>query len=428
MIKTDVYLWKTKIGILVMDEESGISTFQYDLGFLSSGIEIAPLTMPLSTRLYRFPSLPRETFHGLPGIFADTLPDKFGNKVINAWLALQGRSPDSFTAIERLCYTGTRGMGALEYRPTTSPNKRNSSNVDIDELVSLASAVLSEREDVHLQYGENDLQDILLVGTSAGGARAKAIIAWNEETGEIRSGQVKAPPGFGYWLIKFDNVRNNRDKESADGEEYTRIEYAYYLMAKQAGINVSECRLEPRGNSFHFMTRRFDREKETGDKLHMVSLCGIAHFDFNEPGAYSYEEAAEVMRRLKLNQNEIEELYRRMLFNIIARNHDDHTKNISFLMDRKGAWHLSPAYDVTYAYNPGGRWTSKHQMSIHGKLNDFNRDDILESAKAMGIRTAAAEKIIRQVEESVSQWKMFAKMANLEEGTSIKIENTFLHL
>lgn len=427
MIETEIFMWNSKIGTLTMDENSGISTFQYDSDFLKSNIEIAPITMPLSRRKYRFPSLSRGTFHGLPGVFADSLPDKFGTKVINAWLLKQGRLPDSFTAIERLCYTGKRGMGALEYRPSTGPRNRTSSKVNIDELVSLANSILSEREDVHLEYQKDDLKDILLVGTSAGGARAKAVIAWNEKTGEIRSGQVNAGEEFSYWIIKFDDISNNRDKELADDPEYTRIEYAYYLMAKHAGISMNECRLEHKDKSYHFMTKRFDRDEINGDKIHMVSLCGMAHFDFNEAGAHSYEEAAEVMRKLRLNVEEIEELYRRMVFNVIARNHDDHTKNISFLMTRDGIWHLSPAYDVTYAYNPMGKWTSKHQMSIHGKLDNFSRDDLLECAKTMGIRTTTANNIIEQVEESVSLWPIFAKEANLSEKKIKNIEKVFIH-
>lgn len=428
MIAAEVYLWETKVGTLAMDEDSGISTFLYDREFLSSGIEIAPIRMPLSPRQYRFPSLPRETFHGLPGIFADSLPDKFGNRVINAWLSKQGRSPDSFSPIERLLYTGKRGMGALEYRPVMGPTNPYSSAIDIDELVKLANAILSEREEISLSYKEDDLKDILLVGTSAGGARAKAVIAWNEETGEIRSGQAKSPKGFSYWIIKFDNVSNNKDKETADGPEYTRIEYAYYLMARQAGISMNECRLEHRDKSFHFMSKRFDREEETGDKIHMVSLCGMAHFDFNEPGAHSYEEAVDIMKRLNLGKEEVEELYRRMVFNVLARNHDDHAKNISFLMDRRGVWHLAPAYDVTYAYNPGGKWTSRHQMSIYGKLDGFTREDLLASAKTMNIPTTAAEKIIQQVEASLSSWMKFADEAHLSRGKASMISKAFLHL
>lgn len=419
-----IYLWNSKVGTLIVDDASGICTFQYDPSFLASRIEIAPITMPLSPRPYRFPSLSQGTFHGLPGAFADSLPDKFGNKVIDAWLASQGRSPSSFSALERLCYTGKRGMGALEYRPSTGSKNRISSKIDIEELVSLANSVLSERENMRLDYGEGDFKDLLLVGTSAGGARAKAVIAWNQETGEIRSGQVEAPKGFGYWLIKFDDIVGNKDKEEVDGKEYTRIEYAYYLMAKQAGIEMSECRLERRGDSCHFLTRRFDRDIDSGDKIHMLSLCGIAHFDFNEPGA-SYEEAVGVMRNLSLSHKDIQELYRRMVFNVLAKNHDDHTKNISFLMDRKGIWRLAPAYDVTYAYNPIGKWTSRHQMSINGKLDNFSRRDLLQSAKNMEIRLATAESIINQVEGSIALWPKFAQEASLSEEKAIKIGKTF---
>ena len=285
MTAAEVFLWGTKIGTVVFDNEKGLGSFEYDPGFLVSGIEVSPIAMPLSRRVYTFPELARRSFHGLPGMLADSLPDKFGNAVIDAWLRIQGRSPESFDPVERLCYTGNRGMGALEYVPARGPSASESDPIQIEKLVQLASEILQSRESLHVTAGENAIQEIIRVGTSAGGARAKAVIAWNEETGDIRSGQIDDGKGYGYWLIKFDGVSGNGDKEGDDAPQYTRIEYAYSLMAKDAGLCMEACRLYEENGRYHFMTRRFDRDDTTGKKLHMQSLGAIAHFDFNQPGA-----------------------------------------------------------------------------------------------------------------------------------------------
>ena len=365
----EVRLWGRTIGAVALDEDrqDACAAFQYDPEFASSGIELAPLVMPLGDRVYQFPALPRASFHGLPGLLADSLPDRFGNALIDAWLATQGRRPESFSAVERLCYTGTRGMGALEFAPALGPRPRKATRIEIDALVDLASEVLSHRGELHGDLTgrgrEKALRDILRVGTSAGGARAKAVIAWNRETGEVRSGQVAAGDGFGYWLLKFDGVRGNRDKELEDPQGYGVIEYAYSLMAQAAGIAMSECRLLEENGRRHFMTRRFDR-LAGGEKLHMQSLGALSHFDFNRAGAYAYEQAMQVVRRLGLPMAAIEEQFRRMAFNVVARNQDDHVKNIAFLMDKRGRWSLAPAFDVTYSFNPSGAWTSMHQMTL----------------------------------------------------------------
>ena len=351
----EVILWGRTIGAVSLEEGHVHAAFQYDPKFVRSGIEVSPITMPLSNRIYVFSDLPERTFLGLPGLLADSLPDTFGNALIDTWLATQGRTPSSFNAVERLCYTGARGMGALEFLPATGPTPRRAKKIAVDALVELASEVLSHRDDLRASFTvagrEDALKDILRVGTSAGGARAKAVIAWNPATNEVRSGQVAAGEEFEYWILKFDGVAGNRDKELEDPRGYGAIEYAYYRMASAAGIDMNECRLLEEQGRRHFMTKRFDR-LVGGRKLHMQSLCALAHYDFNIAGAYSYEQAFMTIRQLGLSMETIEEQFRRMAFNIIARNQDDHVKNIAFLMDTAGRWSLSPAFDVTYSYNP----------------------------------------------------------------------------
>ncbi len=430
MTAAEVFLWGIKIATVVFDGETGLGSFEYDSGFLRSGIQVSPIAMPLSPQIYVFPELSGRSFHGLPGLLADSLPDKFGNAIIDAWLRRQGRTPDSFDPVERLCYTGNRGMGALEFVPARGPEAGEEDMVQIDRLVALASDILRAREDMHVCVKADDdaMREIIRVGTSAGGARAKAIIAWNEETGDVRSGQIAAGSGYGYWIIKFDGVGSNGDKEGEDGPQYTGIEYAYSLMAKAAGLEMSECRLYEEHGRRHFMTRRFDRDPETGKKIHMQSLGGLAHFDFNLPGAYSYEQAAEVMRRIGLSRTEIRQFYRRMVFNVLARNQDDHVKNISFLMDRRGKWRLAPAYDVTYAFNPDGFWTGSHQMTVHGKRDQIYREDLMLCAQDMGVRQAEAEKIIQEVETGIAGWMGFAQSTGLREETAEAIRNTLIRL
>lgn len=428
MTAAEVFLWGTKIGTVVFDNEKGLGSFEYDPGFLVSGIEVSPIAMPLSRRVYTFPELARRSFHGLPGMLADSLPDKFGNAVIDAWLRIQGRSPESFDPVERLCYTGNRGMGALEYVPARGPSASESDPIQIEKLVQLASVILQSRESLHVTAGENAIQEIIRVGTSAGGARAKAVIAWNEETGDIRSGQIDAGKGYGYWLIKFDGVSGNGDKEGDDAPQYTRIEYAYSLMAKDAGLCMEACRLYEENGRYHFMTRRFDRDDMTGQKLHMQSLGAIAHFDFNQPGAYSYEQATQVMRQLHISNTDISQFFRRMVFNVVTRNQDDHVKNISFLMDRSGQWTLAPAYDVTYSYNPDGMWTGTHQMTICGKQDRITHGDLLASAKNMGVKKAEAEHIIESVRASAARWEKYAAAAKLNEAHASRISEQFIML
>ena len=409
-------MWGRTIGAVSLEEGARVAAFQYEPAFLASGIELSPLTMPLSRRIYQFPALPEVAFHGLPGLLADSLPDKFGNALIDAWLATQGRRPESFNAVERLCYIGVRGMGALEFAPAKGPPLRRSAKVQLDELVKLASQVLTHRASLQVSFApgrrHDGLQEVLRVGPSAGGARAKAIVAWNRNTNEVRSGQVKAPAGFDYWLLKFDGVSANKDKELEDPKGYTVIEYAYALMAADAGIEMSECALMEEGGRRHFMTRRFDRLSD-GGKLHMQSLAALAHFDFNSAGAYSYEQAFDVIKRLGLSLRVREQQFRRMIFNVVARNQDDHVKNIAFLMDKAGAWSLSPAFDVTYAYNPAGLWTRHHQMTINGKNDDFTREDFKAAAQVAGLKRGRSEAILTEVTDTVGEWPRYAKTAGV---------------
>ncbi len=411
-----VKLWGRTIGAVALEDNHDIAVFEYDAAFARSGIEIAPLTMPLARRIYSFPSLPVNTFYGLPGLLADSLPDKFGHALINAWLAGQGRAPESFNAVERLCYVGQRGTGALEYIPALGPAANRSTRIQVDKLVELASQILTRRNSLTASFAdphkEKALLDILRVGTSAGGARAKAIIAWNPLSGEVRSGQVRADPGFEYWLLKFDGVGGNRDKELEDPQGYGVVEYAYSEMARAAGITMNECRLLEENGRRHFMTRRFDRRAD-GGKLHMQSLCAMAHYDFNMAGAYAYEQALMVIRRLGLGMDALQEQFRRMVFNIIARNQDDHVKNIAFLMDKAGRWSLSPAFDMTYSYNPFGTWTSRHQMTLNGKRDDFSLEDFRACARTAAMKRGQAEAIIGQVRQAVSRWRDFADDAGV---------------
>lgn len=412
MSVAEVLLWGTTVGAVAWDKKRGVADFQYSPDFIKSGIHVSPLMMPLSSQVFSFPELNKSTFHGLPGFLADSLPDKFGNALIDLWLAKEGRSAADFNPVERLCYMGKRGIGALEFRPSHSPYRGAKIKINIDSLVDLASEILTHRSSLKTSFVESHrgkaLRDILRVGTSAGGARAKAVIAWNPATNEVRSGQADCDDGFSHWILKFDGVSGNKDKELDDPKGFGLIEYAYYKMALAAGINMSESRLLNENGRSHFMTKRFDRN-DSGDKVHMQSLCGIAHFDYNLAGAYSYEQVIDVIRQLGLSMSDIEEQFRRMVFNIIARNQDDHVKNIAFLMDRRGKWSLSPAFDVVYSYNPNGLWTSQHQMSMNGKRDDFCMQDFLDFADRASMMRSRAKKIISQVRKAVCQWNDIAQ-------------------
>jgi serine/threonine-protein kinase HipA len=405
----EVRLWGNTVGAVAWNNDQGIAAFEYDPDFLAQRLEIAPLTVPLGPAIYSFPELNRRTFYGLPGLLADSLPDRYGTILIEAWLLKQGRSPADFNPIERLCYMGSRGMGALEFEPALI-SRQKSVRVEVAELVELAGKILSEREDLFVNLTEHEstaMDTIFRVGTSAGGARAKAVIAWHPATGDVRSGQVKAPEGFEYWILKFDGV--NQDT-LGDPEGYGRIEYAYHRMAKAAGIDMTECQLMEEGGRAHFMTRRFDRTS-TADKIHMQSLCAMGHYDFNQAGRYSYETALSTCQQLNLGQPAVAQLYRRMAFNVVARNQDDHTRNIAFLMGQDGRWRLSPAFDVIWSYNSRGKWTNRHQMTINGKTDGFEREDFLEVARRFRIKNPLD--ILASVGSAVRRWPEFAAEAGV---------------
>jgi serine/threonine-protein kinase HipA len=428
----EVRLWGTTIGAVTFSDGDPYASFEYEPSFRQSGIQVSPITMPLSSEVFRFPELSVQSFHGLPGLLSDSLPDKFGNALIDVWLAGQGRTPESFNAVERLCYTGTRGMGALEFQPVLSGSPDYNERLHVDALAELASKVIQSRGKLAASLHPEDetkeakaLAQIIQVGTSAGGARAKAVIAWNPQTNEIRSGQVQTEKGFEYWLIKFDGVRGNGDKELSDPSGYGRIEYAYYRMAQQAGIEMSECRLLEENGRHHFMTKRFDRTSG-GGKIHMQTLGALAHYDFNQAGAHSYEQVFGIMNRLGLDGRAGVQFFRRMAFNILAVNNDDHVKNISFLMNRTGRWSLAPAYDITFSWNPGGLWTGMHQMSMNGKRELFTEEDFFECGKAAFLKRMQVQDILTEVHEAVSQWPSFAEQAQVN-GERIQAVKTVLN-
>ncbi len=416
-----VHLWGRPIGAVYLGDGAPAAVFEYDRPFQRSNIQLSPLQMPLSSERYQFPALPRDAFRRLPGMLADSLPDKYGTALVDAWLAAQGRDENSFDVVERLCYVGTRGMGALEFHPAREPARPGTADIRVDALVRLASEVLTAREEFIAELAHGDdaeaMRAILSVGTSAGGARAKAVIAYNAATGQVRSGQVDAGTGFEHWLLKFDGVSNNRDKGLADPKGWGAVEYAYSLMARAAGIDMAECQLLEENGRRHFMTRRFDRPAG-GGKLHMQSLGALAHFDYNQPGAYSYEQALLSIRRLGLGISAIEQQFRRMAFNLVARNQDDHVKNIAFLMDQSGTWTLSPAFDVTFAWEPRNRWLDSHQMTANGKRDGFGVQDLREVGEVAGMKRGRAETILGEVRDVVGRWPELADKARVSEDTA----------
>ncbi len=419
MVVANVDIWGKFVGAVLWDQQSGIASFEYDPSFLRNNWDISPLTMPISEasngKIFRFPELPEKTYYGLPGLLADSLPDRFGNQLIDLWLATQGREPGSMNPVERLCYMGKRGMGALEFRPATRIEKGDSNILEVSELVNLAQSAVNRKSDLTTNLSNDEahaLLDIIRVGTSAGGARAKAVIAINKHN-TVRSGQLDVPEGYSHWLIKLDGVS---DEELGKPKGHGRIEFAYYKMALDCGIIMSESRLLEENGRAHFMTRRFDR-LEHNKKLHMQTLCGLCHFDYNNPNAYSYEQAFQAMRSLRLPYSDAEQLFRRMIFNVIGSNNDDHTKNISFLMNETGQWSLSPAYDLTFAYNPSNLWLSQHQLSINNKRRDITRNDLLSLAAQMNVKKV--NEIIENVRDVISKWNDYASNSGIA-GSQIK--------
>jgi serine/threonine-protein kinase HipA len=417
-----VRLWGSRIGGVLEVPDTRAAVFQYDPEFVGSGIEVAPLTMPLRAAPYTFPALNPDTFHGLPGLLADSLPDRYGSAVMDSWFESQGRDPKGASAVERLCYQGKRGMGALEFEPALGAGASAADAIHLDALVELATEVLTERRQLvaSLKRGEEEdaMHQMLGVGTSAGGARAKAVIAWNPKSDEIRSGQFPAGEGFEYWLLKLDGVEDDRSPGERKG--WGLVEFAYAQMAGMAGIAMTPCRIWSEGGRSHFMTRRFDR-LPNGGKLHMQSLGALLHLDYNNYLAYSYEQAFTAMRRLGLATAELEEQFRRMVFNVVARNQDDHVKNIAFLMNRDGAWTLSPGFDLTFGYDRANKWLRQHQMSINGKRDEFSIADLEAVARTASLKRGTGGQVFEQVREAVRRWPEIASGVGVSEQLSERI-------
>lgn len=422
-----IKIWDKTVGAISWDAESGIAFFEYEPSFLSTPWDLSPIKMSTNNargRIFSFPELIRNnTFKGLPGLLADVLPDKYGNELINIWLSKNGRPADSMNPVELLCFIGKRGMGAMEFEPVISGAFNKSTKIEISQLIEVAQALLSKKQHLSVNLANEDskaLTEILKIGTSAGGARAKAVIAFNEKTGEVKSGQADVSKGFEHWLIKFDGVT---DAEIGVSNGYGRVEMAYHLMARSAGIQMMECRLLEESGRAHFMTKRFDREINN-QKLHVQSFCALNHFDFNEVTRFSYEQLFQTMRSLRLSYPDAEQLFRRMAFNVMARNCDDHTKNFAFIMNKEGNWSLAPAFDICHAYRPGSTWVSQHALSINGKRFNITRDDLFVVAKNMNIKKAGT--ILNQVNNAVASWKDFATETKVKPKLRDAIAGTLL--
>jgi serine/threonine-protein kinase HipA len=428
-----VKIWGELVGAVAWDDATGYSTFEYDSKFKAKGWDLAPLQMPVNGRksIYLFPALRKkpdsalDTFKGLPGLLADVLPDRYGNELINLWLARQGRPQDSMNPVETLCFIGSRGMGALEFEPTTLKESKRTFSVEIDSLVDIAGKMLSKKEAfvTNLQKDEEKaILEILQIGTSAGGARPKAVIAYNEKTGEVRSGQTNAPRGFEHWLLKLDGVS---DVQLGASKGYGRVEMAYYKMALACGIEMMPSRLLEENGRAHFMTRRFDRE-DGSTKHHIQTFCAMKHFDYNLVSSFSYEQLFQTLWELKLTYPDAEQLFRRMVFNVVARNCDDHTKNFAFRLKKDGKWELAPAYDVCHAYQPKHQWVSRHALSINGKRSNITKDDLLTIGKS--IKHKKASETIEEISYTVSQWKSFADQVKVSPKLRDEIAATLIRL
>jgi len=422
-----INIWDKRVGAIHWNQDTGVADFEFDPIFLLEQLDVAPLKMAIGKargRIFSFPELAgSSTYKGLPGLLADVLPDRYGNALINAWLARVGRPSGSMNPVEMLCFTGKRGMGALEFDPVVPKSADQATKVEIGSLAEVAEQILSGRQFFQTDISHDEqkaLSDILKIGTSAGGARAKAVIAWNPETGEVRSGQADAPKGFSQWLLKFDGVD---DSQSGITSGYGRVEMAYYLMAIDCGIEMMECRLFEENGRAHFMTRRFDRLPDN-EKLHVQTFCAMMHYDFNDIYSYIYEQLFQTMRMLRLTYPEAEQMFRRMVFNVMAQNCDDHTKNFAFTMNQSGEWKLAPAYDMCHAYRPGSAWVSQHALSINGKRQGITRDDLLEVGRQMNVKKAPA--IVSQVSEVVAKWNEFAEQTKVESELRDAIGQTLL--
>lgn len=428
-----VKIWGKLVGAVAWTDARGIATFEYDTGFKNMNWDLAPLQMPLSSnkRSFSFPALRKktdpavDTFKGLPGLLADVLPDRYGNELINLWLAQQGRPADSMNPVEMLCFIGTRGMGALEFEPSTLKESKKTFSIEIDSLVDIAKKMLSKKESfsTNLQKEEEKaMMEILRIGTSAGGARPKAVIAYNEKTGEVKSGQANSPKGFEHWLIKLDGVS---DVQLGSTKGYGRVEMAYCNMAIACGVDMMPSKLMEENGRAHFMTKRFDREDGT-TKHHIQTFCALKHFDYNAVTSFSYEQLFQTMRELKLPYPAAEQMFRRMAFNVLARNCDDHTKNFAFRLKQNGKWELAPAYDVCHAYQPQHQWVSQHALSINGKRTNITKEDILVIGES--IKNKKAEVIIDEISDRVGKWKTFADAVRVSPKLRDEINATLIQL
>lgn len=428
-----IKIWGETVGAIAWDQDQQLGLFEYDSKFIQKGWDLSPLKMAVNSNqtIFSFPELrpsrnsAYNTFKGLPGLLADALPDKYGNQLMDIWLAKQGRPEKSMNPVEQLCFMGARGMGALEFEPTQLKVRQNTFKVEVEGLVGIARKMLSQREDFNTNVSgdtEEAIKQIITIGTSAGGARPKAVIAYNKKTGEVRSGQSKVPKDFEHWLIKLDGVS---DVQLGDTQGYGRVEMAYYLMAKSCGIDMMPCELLEENGRAHFMTKRFDRG--AGNiKHHIQTFCGIKHFDYNEVTSFSYEQLFQTMRELRLTYQEAEQMFRRMVFNVISRNCDDHTKNFSFRLKKGENWELAPAYDICHAYKPGSIWVSQHALSINGKRKNIILNDFLEIGKAMNIKNV--KDIVKQVNDNVGQWEKFANQAGVDTVKKKAIKETLIKL
>ena len=427
MIETArVKIWGEYVGAIAWDERNQLGSFEYAPSFLDKQWDLSPIKMPIEQggQVFSFPELRPtrgstfDTFKGLPGLIADMLPDRYGNQLIGAWLVQQGRPSGSMNPIEKLCFIGSRGMGALEFEPAHQEQAKSANSIELDSLVEISKRMLHQRADFNTDLGADEqkaMLDILRIGTSAGGARPKAVIAYNEKTGEVRSGQTLAPKGFEHWLIKLDGVS---DAQFGASSGYGRVEMAYYLMAIDAGLDMMECKLLEENGRAHFMTKRYDR-KGPKVKHHVQTWCAMSHFDFNDMQSFSYELLFETMRSLHLSYPEAEQMFRRMVFNVLAKNCDDHTKNFSFRLKQNQEWGLAPAYDICYAYDPKSIWVSQHALSLNGKRKEFTHTDFLTIARSMNIKRAS--KIIDEVSAVVKEWKNYAKKVEVHKSLIAKV-------
>jgi serine/threonine-protein kinase HipA len=420
----EVRIWRQRVGAVAPDPRLGCYVFAYDPAWRRASIELAPLQLPLGDlrSSFAFPNLAEPSYRRLPGLLADALPDDFGNALIDAWMTGKGVEKRSVTTLDRLAYMGKRGMGALEFKPARGAHRESAEPLQMKALVEAARQVIHGDLSGDIQ-AQAALANIIRVGTSAGGARAKAVVAWNPQTDEIRSGQFEVAPGFEHWLLKFDGV--GRDMELGVGAEYGRIEYAYHLMACAAGIDMSPCRLLQENGRAHFMTRRFDRDVVGGHavKHHVQTLCAMNHLDYKQRATHAYAQLFMVVARLQLGDEAIGQVFRRMAFNVMAKNCDDHTKNFSFRLKQGGAWELAPAYDLTHAYNPKGEWTYQHLMSVNGKFRDIARADLLLEADRFGVRRP--HDLLVDVRSALDQWPRFAKEAGLSTETAERVAADF---